>query len=231
MIRRAPPTPSSSTILSLDETASRHWETATPDKVNELYRAARLWVALLRLEQPVLMRSLEAALASGISWQRAWADLRRKIDLPALEEKMWWAQRSGVAAEVRAFLPLPPSATMPPDARTLARWEVHLCFAELWAMAARTPGGERLGPRVKSELEAAAADAPDEALPRIRLADLERDPDVRREQAELLVERFPRSPDARVFLARVLRDDGGPVEGRQAAALAAVIAAPDRSTP
>lgn len=39
--------------------------------------------------------------------------------------------------------------------------------------------------------------------------------------------RFPRSPEAQVFLARVLRDDGGPPEERRAAALAAIAAAPD----
>jgi Flp pilus assembly protein TadD len=94
-------------------------------------------------------------------------------------------------------------------------------------MAARIRGGEGFAPQVRRELEAATVAAPDEPLPQLRLAELERDPDVRRARAEALVQEFPRSAEARVFLARVLRDGGGPVEGRQAAALAAVTAAPD----
>ena len=80
---------------------------------------------------------------------------------------------------------------------------------------------------MRTELEAAAAAAPDEPLPWVRLADLEPDRDLRRARAEALVRRFPGSAEARVFLARVLRDDGGTAEERRAAALAAVNAAPD----
>ena len=64
-------------------------------------------------------------------------------------------------------------------------------------------------------------------LPQVRLAALERNPDTRRARAEALVARFPGSPEALVFRARVLRDDGGAPEARRAAALAAVAAAPD----
>jgi hypothetical protein len=64
---------------------------------------------------------------------------------------------------------------------------------------------------VRQELDAAAADAPDEPLPsHIRLVELERDPDVRRERAEALVQRFPGSAEARVLSPALLRDDGGP---------------------
>ena len=51
--------------------------------------------------------------------------------------------------------------------------------------------------------------------------------DVRRARPEALVRQFPGNPEALVFRARVLRDDGGPVEGRREAALEAVVAAPD----
>jgi Flp pilus assembly protein TadD len=104
---------------------------------------------------------------------------------------------------------------------------VHLALADLWTMAARIRGSETSGPRARAELEAAVAAALDEPVALVRLAELERDPDLRRGRAEALVQRFPDSPEARVFLARVLRDDGGPVEGRREAALAAVTAAPD----
>ncbi|RPH69514.1 MAG: hypothetical protein EHM78_15010 [Myxococcaceae bacterium] len=215
--------------LSLDETESRRWESAAQDELTELYASARLWVGVLRTEEPTRMRALEAALAGGTSWRRAWADLRSGLDLARLQEKMFWSTQQSVSGptEVRAVTPLPVSATRPVSERLLARWEVHLVLAELWAMAARTPGGEGFAPRVRTELEAAAAAAPAEPLPQLRLIELERDPDARRARAEALVQRFPTSAEARVFLARVLRDNGGPVEGRREAALAAIAAAPD----
>jgi len=94
-------------------------------------------------------------------------------------------------------------------------------------MAAQTGGGEAAASQVRTQLEAAADAAPDQPLPQVRLADLERDRDRRRKSADALVQRFPESADARVFLARVLRDDGGSVEGRHAATVAAVKAAPN----
>ncbi|HZJ54163.1 MAG TPA: hypothetical protein VFD38_08485, partial [Myxococcaceae bacterium] len=215
-------------LLSLDETESRRWETATEEELADLYLSARLWVGMLRTAEPTRMRALEAALAAGRSWRRAWADLRRGLDVTPLRETMWRSTQAGTwPSEVRSFTPLPKAATRPNTERLLARWEVHLALADLWEMAARIQGGEGLAPRARTELEAAAAAAPDEPLPQLRLAELERDLNVRRERAEALVQKFPRSAEARVFLARVLRDGGGPVEGRQEAALAAVTAAPD----
>ena len=59
------------------------------------------------------------------------------------------------------------------------------------------------------------------------LADLETDPDRRRNQAEVLRRSIPENPEAAVFLARVLREQGGPIEGRRGAMLDAVLLAPD----
>ena len=216
-----------SRLLSLDETAFRNWETASEAELTDLYLSARLWVSILRTEEPQRMRALESALANGTSWHRAWADLRRGIDVPRLQGKILRSLQTGWTPEVRAVSPIPSSVTRAASDRVLPPWEVHLCFADLWAMAARTRGGEALAANVKSELEAAAAAAPDEPLPQVRLADLESDRDLRRARAEALVQRFPGSADARVFLARVLRDDGGSLEGRETAAIAAVRAAPD----
>jgi hypothetical protein len=216
-------------LLSLEETESRRWESATPGELNELYLSARLWVGVLRTQEPMRMQALEAALAGGASWRRAWADLRSGLDVARLQEKVFWSTLQSVnfPNEVRTVTPPPAHAGRPDGDRLLARWEVHLTLADLWEMAARTSGGQALAPRVRQELDAAAADAPDEPLSHIRLVELERDPDVRRERAEALVQRFPGSAEARVLLARVLRDDGGPVEGRREAALAAVTAAPN----
>jgi len=136
-------------------------------------------------------------------------------------------QAGGWTTELRAFVPLSPDAVRARSERLLPSWEVHLCLADLWAMAARTRSGETFGQRARAEVEAAVTAAPDEPVALVRLAELERDPDLRRGRAEALVRRFPASPEARVLLARVLRDDGGPVEGRREAALAAVTAAPE----
>ncbi|HZJ54164.1 MAG TPA: tetratricopeptide repeat protein [Myxococcaceae bacterium] len=215
-------------LLSLDETESRRWETATGDSLAELRRSARLWVRMLRLEEPARIRALETALAAGTSWRRAWADLRKGLDVAAMQERMWRVKRTVAwPTEVRPVAALPGSTTRPNGERLLARWEVHLARAQLWAIAARMEGGEDANRHVRTELETAAAAAPDEPLPQIRLAELELDPELRRERAEALVRRFPASAEPRVLLARVLRDGGGPVEGREAIALAAVRAAPD----
>ena len=137
------------------------------------------------------------------------------------------ARAGGWPTEVRVIHSTTSSGGSTVTERPLAPWEVHLCLAELWLLSSRIPGGAALAPHVRTEVEAAAAAAPDQARPQVWLADLETDPDVRRERAEALVRRFPGDPDALVFRARVLRDDGGPVEGRREAALAAVTAAPD----
>ena len=216
-------------LLSLEETESRRWESATPDELTDLYRSAQLWVGVLRVREPARMRALEAALAGGTSWRRAWADLQSGLDMAPIREKIFWGlhQAGDWITEVRSVTSLPASATRPGTERLLARWEVHLTLAELWAVSARTSGGAAFAPRVRTELEAAAAAAPDEPLPQLQLAELERDPEARLARAEALVQRFPASPEAKVFLARVLRDEGGPAEGRREAALAAVNAAPD----
>jgi tetratricopeptide (TPR) repeat protein len=215
-------------LLSLDETASRSWETAPEDALSDLYLSARLWVSLLRTEEPVRMRALEVALASGTPWRLAWADLRRGLDVGPLYEKLWrLVQARGWTTELRVFAPLPPGIGRPRGERLLAPWEVHLTLADLWVMAGRIRSGESLGGQVRAEIEAAVAAAPGEPVALVRLAELEREPDLRRGQAEALVQRFPSSAEARVFLARLLRDEGGPVEGRREAALAAVTAAPD----
>ena len=214
-------------MLSLDATASRRWDTATDAELLWLYHWARLWVALLRAEEPERMRALEVALAAGAPWQHAWAELRSQLNVPNLQEKLWRLRGGGWFREVRSVTPLDPAAVRPLSERAMDSWEVHLCLADLWAMAARLKGGAGLARNVRAELEKAARDAPDELVPQIRLADLEHDPDRRRAQAEALATRFPGSPEARVFLARVLRDDGGPPEERRAAALAAIAAAPD----
>jgi hypothetical protein len=216
-------------LLSLDETASRRWETATAEELADLYFSARLWVGMLRIAEPARVRALEAALATGTSWRRAWADLRKGLDVVPLQETMWSSMQTGVwPTEVRSFTPLPGAKIRPTTERLLAPWEIHLTLADLWEMAARIRGSEpSASPQARIELEAAAAAAPDEPLPQVRLAELERDPDLRRARAEALVQRFPRSADAQVLRVRVLRDQGGPVEGRREAALAAVTAAPD----
>jgi tetratricopeptide (TPR) repeat protein len=216
-------------LLSLDETASRNWETASEAELTDLYLSARLWVSLLRTEEPERMRALETALAGGTAWRRAWADLRGAIDVVALQDKLWRSLQLGWPQEVRAVALLPRTIRQASSERLLAPWEVHLCLAELWSLAAQPGGGggEAAARQMRRELEASALAAPEQPVPRVRLADLESDPEVRRARAEQLVRQFPEDPEARVFLARVLRDGGGPIEGRREAALAAVRAAPD----
>jgi len=233
-VRRTSPIYSGGTLeddipmLSLDATVGRHWETATDAQVEDLYFWGRVWVAVLRSEEPGRMKALDAALAAGASWQHAWADVRTQLDVPYLQEKLWrYVHAGGWPSEVHEITPLDRSTLQPPSERDMDSWEVHLCFADLWAMAARTKGGSGLARNVRTELEAAAREAPGEVAPQVRLAALERDPARRRARAEELIARFPGSPEALVFRARVLRDEGGQVEERRAAALAAIAAAPD----
>ena len=215
-------------MLSLDATTGRHWETATDAQVGALYSWGRAWVAVLRAEEPARMRALDAALASGTSWQRAWTELRGQLDVEYLQEKLWrYLHAGGWPREVHQITPLDPAAIEPSSERELRSWEVHLTFADLWAMAARTKGRSSLAKNVRTELEAAAKEAPDEVVPQVRLASLERNPATRRARAQELVARFPQSREALVFRAAVLRDEGGPPEERRAAALAAIQAAPD----
>jgi len=210
--------------MPLDTVVRTPWETASLSELLEIYRSARLWVHLLRAEEPERMRALEAAVRRGVAWRVAWTELRSGLDPGRLEDALRrWLHAGELPTEVHRFA-VPAAGA---DERPLAPWEVHLTQAELWA-AGRTSlyPGER-DPRIEGELEAAARDAPDEPLPQVYLADLESDPDRRLARAEALRRAYPRSPDAAVLLARVLRDEGGPVEGRRSAMLEAVALAPD----
>jgi hypothetical protein len=215
-------------MLSLDATTGRHWETATDEQVGALYYWSRAWVAVLRAEEPARIRALDAALAAGTSWERAWTDLRTQLDAPYLQEKLWrYTHAGGWPREVHEITPLDRAAVQPLSEGELTSWEGHLCFADLWTVAARTKGNSTLARNVRTELEAAAKEAPGEVIPQVRLASLERDPVRRLARADDLVARFPRSPEALVFRAAVLRDEGGPAEERRAAALAAIAVAPE----
>jgi hypothetical protein len=65
-------------------------EAPPPGELNELYLSARLWVGVLRTQEPMRMQALEAALAGGASWRRAWANLRSGLDVARLQEKVFW---------------------------------------------------------------------------------------------------------------------------------------------
>jgi hypothetical protein len=208
------------TLLPLDTVASAAWERASPSELLEIYRSARLWVHMLRAEEPARMRTLEAALRRGVAWRTAWADVRRDLDTARLEDALrGWLYVGTLPTELRRFSP--PRVRI--EERVLATWEVHLTLAELLGAVA----GDAPSDRERAELEAAARAAPDEPLPQVLLADLETDPDRRLARAEALRKTYPRSPDAAVLLARVLRDQGGPVGGRREAMLDAVVLAPD----
>jgi hypothetical protein len=208
------------TLMALDAVAAAAWESASPSELLEIYRSARLWVHLLRAEEPARMRALEAALHRGVGWRTAWADVRRGLDTTRLEDALrGWLYVGALPTELRRFSP--PRVQV--QERALAPWEVHLTLAELLGAVS----GDVPSDRQRVELEAAARAAPDEPLPQVLLADLEVDPDRRLSRAEALRKAYPRSPDAAVLLARVLREDGGPVEGRREAMLDAVVLAPD----
>ena len=211
-------------LLPLDTLVQARWETESLPRLLEIYRSARIWVHLLRAEEPARMRALEAALRRGTPWRAAWADARRDLDTSRLEDALRrWLHAGDFPTELHRFsVPAPVSKERP-----LPPWEVHLAQAELWKAGRSSTDAEKRAARVRAELEAAAAAAPDQPLPRVLLAELETDPDRRREQAEALRRTYPQSPEAAVLLARVLRDDGGPVEGRRKAMLDAVVLAPD----
>ena len=211
-------------LIPLDTVVLTAWETLDRPAALELYRSARLWVQLLRAEEPGRMRRLEAALRIGVPWRVAWAEARRGLDLERLEEALGrWLRAGTFPTEVHRF-EVPPTSIAE---RPLARWEVHVVQAELWSAGISPAGTDDRARRVRAELEAAAAAAPDEPLPRVLLADLETQPDRRLTDAEALRQRYPRSADAAVFLARVLREQGGPVEGRRGAMIDAVVLAPN----
>jgi tetratricopeptide (TPR) repeat protein len=211
-------------LIPLDILALTPWETQGPSAVRALYRSARLWVQVLRTEEGQRMRALEAALHRGVSWRIAWSEARQGLDLARLGEALQrWLRAGDFPTELHRFV-VPPISI---EEQPLALWEVHVTRAELWSVDTVSADAGNRTRRVREELEAAVVAAPDEPLPRVLLADLETDPDRRRTDAEELRRRYPRSPDAAVFLARVLREQGGPVEGRRGAMLDAVILAPD----
>ena len=104
---------------------------------------------------------------------------------------------------------------------------MHLALSDLWTVAAAAQGGEERTRAARAELEAAARAAPDEASPQVRLAELETDPEARLERAEAIARGHPDSPEAAVFLTRVLRDDGRDRPGRARAIARAVVLAPE----
>ena len=212
-------------VLPLATLERLSWETADAEASLQYYRSARLWIHLLRAEEPLRMRALESSLAAGVPWRTAWERARAGLDEVRLAETLHrWLLVGTLPTEFRRYTPPPP---VPPEERPLAAWEVHGVFSELWQVGAGPPDPEeRLGRR-RAELETARRLAPEEPLPQVYLADLEVDPVARRARAEALVAAFPASPEAAVLLARILRDEGGPVEGREEAARHAISLAPD----
>ncbi|HSP19736.1 MAG TPA: hypothetical protein VLQ79_09485, partial [Myxococcaceae bacterium] len=179
---------------------------------------------LLRAEEPLRRRALADAVAAGGPWRVAWAEARRGLDLARLQEALRrWLSAGAFPTELHRFAA--PANSI--DEQPLAPWGVHVALAELWSAGISDADPTERAARVRTELAAAAAASPEEALPRVLLAELETDPDRRRALAERLRAAYPRSPDAAVLLARVLRDQGGPLDGRRATMLDAMLLAPD----
>ncbi len=211
-------------VLPLDEVDRGVWDFPTPRAARLAYRSARLWVQGLRDREPERMRALEVALAQAASWRTAWARVRPGLDAPALEEVLVrWVQTGTAPIEIHAFSPPSIHGT----ARVLPSWEVHLVLADLWLLAGSPDQQTERVRRARAELAAASHDAPGEALPQVRLAELEADPEVRLARAEKISRAHPDSPEAAVFLAGALRDDGRDRPGRGAAIARAVALAPD----
>ena len=211
-------------VLPLATLERLSWETAGFEEAQTYYRSARLWIHLLRAEEPQRMRTLETALAAGVPWRTAWPQARTGLDEARLTETLHrWLVVGSLPTEFRRYSP----PTFSLAERPLLSWEVHLVLGELWQVGAGPPDVAERAARRRAELETAERLAPDEALPRVLLADLEPDPVARRAAARALVTRYPRSPEAAVLLARIERDEGGPPEGREESARLAVSLAPD----
>src|SRR5262249_53334642 len=193
-------------VLPLDALESLSWETASAQEAEGYYRSARLWIHVLRSEEAPRMRTLESSLATGVPWKTAWPRARAGLDGARLADTLhrWLVVRS-LPTEFRRY----PPPTVSITERPLPAWEVHLASAELWQVGAGPPDAEERAARRRSELEEARRLAPEEALPRVLLADLESDPVVRRALAEALVATYPSSPEAAVLLARIQRDEEG----------------------
>ena len=132
---------------------------------------------------------------------------------------------------VARTLPFEEHSFAPPDVhateRAMAPWEVRLVLADLWTLGGPPEQRfERLW-RARAELESAVREARGEALPRVRLAELEMDPEARLALAEAIARAHPDSPDAAVFLAAALRDDGRERPGRAEAIARATALAPE----
>lgn len=168
--------------------------------------------------------ALERALREGVPWHTAWADARRGLDIAGLHEVVrQWVGGAPLPFEEHSFAAPDVHATE----RAMAPWEVRLVLADLWTLGGPPEQRfERLW-RTRAELESAAGEAPGEALPRVRLAELEMDPEARLALAEAIARAHPDSPDAAVFLAGALRDDGRERPGRAEAIARAVALAPE----
>ena len=109
----------------------------------------------------------------------------------------------------------------------MAAWEARCVRADLWLLgAAPDQRADRLA-RARAELDSAAREAPGEALPRVALARLEPDPEIRLELAEAVARAFPDSREALVFLAVTFRDNLREHPERGEAIARAVALAPD----
>jgi hypothetical protein len=97
----------------------------------------------------------------------------------------------------------------------------------LWAIAARMRGGEASAAQVRTELEAAVAVAAAEPVPRLQLAELERDPALRRARAEALE---PWNPTVFVTRALILGATGS-CDGAAEAMQHALDVLPDNRAP
>ena len=212
-------------VLPLDALERLSWETASAEEVQGYYRSARLWIHVLRAEEPRRMRALESSLAAGVPWTTAWPRAGEGLDEARLADTLHrWLVVGSLPTEFRRY---PPPTLASIEERPLAAWEVHLVLAELWQVGAGPPDAGERAARRRTELDAARRLAPHEPLPQVLLADLEPDPVARRAAAQGLVTRYPRSPEAAVLLARIERDEGGPPEGREEAVRLAVSLAPD----
>ena len=211
-------------VLPLDEIERLPWEFTGPEAARLAYRSARLWVQALRFRELARVVALERALREGVPWHTAWGDARRGLDIAGLHEAVRrWAGGAPLPFEEHSFAAPDVRATE----RAMAPWEVRLVLADLWTLGGPPEQRfERLW-RARAELESAALEAPGEALPGVRLAELETDPAARLALAEAIARAHPDSPEAAVFLAGVLRDDGRERPGRTEAIARAVALAPE----
>ncbi|HEY3585896.1 MAG TPA: hypothetical protein VGK85_02035, partial [Myxococcaceae bacterium] len=170
------------------------------------------------------VKALEQALGTGEGWRGAWAGARRGLDVEALEKLVRsWNGYEVLPAEDHPFT----APTIHSAERAMAAWEARCVRADLWLLGSTPDQRADRTPRARAELESAAQEAPGEALPRVALARLEPDPEARLAVAEATARAYPDSPEAAVFLAAILRDDGRDRPGRVETIARAVKLAPD----